>query len=793
MSAQARSPKPSTKEVGEDIDRWRMALESAGDGMWDWHLPSNSVIYSDRWKTMLGYMPDEIGDDFQEWQSRVHPDDLPGVLEQIHAHLVRQSPGYSVEFRMQCKDGGWKWILARGMVIGRDDEGRPLHIIGTHTDITVWRSAQQRESAILRMIIQEKPLGEVLEAIVLGVEASHSGIICCLHQYDEATQCLRVACGPGLPASYRKAVECMPVGEGMSCCSHVVLKGERVVCRSITKDPAWSPLRAAASRAGLVSCWAEPVRDGGGRVLGLLASYHRVEHVPAAAELASVEAATHLAALAFGHHSAQQRLRESEERYARAMEGTTDGLWDWNVLTDEVYLAPRWKQMLGYEPHELPQSRQASFLDHLHPDDVENVNAARKAHFKDRVPYQVEFRLRTKSGGYRWFLARGKAQRDARGRPVHMTGTISDIDDRKRAEEALRETERFNKTVLDQTSAIILVLDAQGRFTHANKAFVELLGYSERMIIGRSPWDSGLLSPEDVPRSQKRFENLLKGKGNPPVELRVRSKSGQFFHVEICSTPLCRPDGSVERIIITGTDITVRRQLEQEVIRVAEEEQATIGHNLHDGIGQTLTGIHSLTVQLADELKGEHQKSASRISQLLQDAVAEVRRMSHGLSPVSVRHRGLAGGLKLLAETISTDFRVKTTCEVDADVQLGDAEREANLYRIAQEAVNNALRHGKPRHISITLKRLTASHAGLEVRDDGRGMKLNQSKGNGIGLRVMRYRSDLIGGELSIRAAPRRGVRVTCCFPCPLQTRQPETKPPRSRSKSKTAGERRRP
>jgi PAS domain S-box-containing protein len=788
MSKKTRSTTPLTQRVSQDLpveiegDRWRIALESTGDGMWDWHLPSNSVIYSDRWKTMLGYEPDEIGDGFLEWQTRVHPDDLPGVLEQVHSHLVRQSSTYSVEFRMQCKDGGWKWILARGMVTSRDGAGRPVHVIGTHTDISAWRAEQQRESGILRMIIEEKPLDEVLTAIVRGAEASHPGVVCCLHRYDEHERRLRVACGPGLPAAFRKAVEGMPVGEGMRCCAHVVLTGERVICRSIKDDPAWRPLHEAAQKARLISCWAEPVRDGGGRVLGLLACYHRHPHVPAAAELANVQASAQIAALAFGHDEALRRLRASEERYARALAGSTDGLWDWNIVTDEVYLAPRWKEMLGYEPHELLDSRQESFINHLHPDDVHTVGLAREGHFKHDIPYQVEFRLRTKSGEYKWFLARGKARRDAKGRPVHMTGTISDIDDRKRAEEALRETERLNKTVLDQTTAIILVMDEKGRFTHVNKAFVDLLGYPEEAIIGHNPWDAGLMALEDVPRSQKRFENLLKGKGNPPVELQVRSRSGRVFHVEICSTPLCRADGTVERIIITGTDITVRRQLEQEVIRIAEEEQATIGHNLHDGIGQTLTGIHSLTLQLENELRGEHQKSAARIGELLQQAVAEVRRMSHGLSPVSVRHRGLAGGLKLLAETISTDFRVKTTCEVDPRVQVGDPEREANLYRIAQEAVNNALRHGRPRHIIITLKQLTASHAGLEVRDDGRGMKLNQKKGNGIGLRVMRYRSDLIGGELSIRAAPKRGVRVTCCFPCSKDGKSDE-KPSRRHSK----------
>lgn len=788
MSKKARSSKLLTKRfaqapaAGEEADRWRIALESAGDGMWDWHLPSNSVIYSERWKTMLGYDPSEVGNGFQEWQSRVHPDDLPGVLEQVHAYLVRKSSAYSVEFRMQCKDGGWKWILARGMVTSRDEEGRPLHIIGTHTDISAWRAAQQRESGILRMIIEGKPLNEVLNVIVRGVEESLPGLIGCLMLLDEQTGSLQVMAGERLPAYFRKGLDGMGPGPQEACSGRVMHFGVRMVTRSIADDPCWKHLRALAARAKLQSCWADPVRSGSGSLLGALACYRKQAHVPTVAELSAVESAAQLVAVALDHHRALASLRQSEERYARAISASTDGLWDWDMRSDKVYLSPRWKQMLGYEPDELPDSRQSAFLTRLYPDDVSRVNAARQAHLKHGAPYQVELRLKTKSGVYKWFIARGQALFDDKGRPVRMTGTLSDIDDRKKAEAALQETERFNKTVLQQTSALILVMDDQGRFTHVNQAVIDLLGYKEEEIIGRDPWVAGLLDAHEVPQSRKRFENLLGGKHNPAVELRIHAKDGRVFQAEIRSTPLLGADGSLQSIIITGTDITVRRQLEHEVIRVAEEEQATIGHNLHDGIGQTLTGIHSLTLQLENELQGEYKKSAARIGELLQQAVAEVRRMSHGLSPVSVRHRGLAGGLRLLAETISTDFRVKTTCEVDAGVQVGDPEREANLYRIAQEAVNNALRHGNPRHIIITLKQLTASHAGLEVRDDGRGMKLNQNKGNGIGLRVMRYRSDLIGGELSIRSTPRRGVRVTCCFPCAI-TVKTDQKPSRRRSK----------
>jgi signal transduction histidine kinase len=221
----------------------------------------------------------------------------------------------------------------------------------------------------------------------------------------------------------------------------------------------------------------------------------------------------------------------------------------------------------------------------------------------------------------------------------------------------------------------------------------------------------------------------------------------------------------VQRIIITGTDITERLRLEQEVIRVAEEEQATIGHNLHDGVGQTLTGIYSLNQFLESELQGAQKQSAARIGELIQQAVAEVRRMSHGLSPLSVRHRGLTGGLRLLAETVNTDFRVKTQCEIDSDVRLDDPEFEANLYRIAQEAVNNALRHGKPRMLQIKLRRISHTHAELSVSDDGGGMR-RQKRSNGIGLRVMGYRASLIGAELKIDSKHHQGVTITCRFPC---------------------------
>ena len=125
-------------------ERWKFALEGAGDGVWDRNIQTDEVTYSKRYKEMLGYSDEEIEDRREEWEIRVHPDDKARVMTALRAYLDGNSPAYSTEYRMLCKDGSWKWILTRGVVVSRDAEGRPLRMIGTHADIST-RVQQQEE------------------------------------------------------------------------------------------------------------------------------------------------------------------------------------------------------------------------------------------------------------------------------------------------------------------------------------------------------------------------------------------------------------------------------------------------------------------------------------------------------------------------------------------------------------------------------------------------------------------------------------------------------------------------
>lgn len=130
--------------LAENEERWRLALAAAGDGVWDWNMENNQVVFSTGWKTILGYDQDEIGSHLEEWRKRVHPDDMGKTMATMQNHLSGTTATYANEHRMLCKDGSWKWILERGMVIARDTSGAPLRMVGTHTDISTRKEMEEK-------------------------------------------------------------------------------------------------------------------------------------------------------------------------------------------------------------------------------------------------------------------------------------------------------------------------------------------------------------------------------------------------------------------------------------------------------------------------------------------------------------------------------------------------------------------------------------------------------------------------------------------------------------------------
>ena len=189
--------------------------------------------------------------------------------------------------------------------------------------------------------------------------------------------------------------------------------------------------------------------------------------------------------------------------------------------------------------------------------------------------------------------------------------------------------------------------------------------------------------------------------------------------------------------------------------------------NLHDSLGQKLTGAVFLSRTLATRLAdagGEERDSAERINELLKDALGQVRRLARGLAPVELSEEGLANALQQLAADTRETYRIECAFHAEDNGRVRDNKASVHLFHIAQEAVNNAVRHGKPSKILITLAAGTGDGGRLAVEDNGAGISVETKPNQGMGLRIMNYRATMIGGSLDIQRRKGGGVIVTCRF-----------------------------
>jgi PAS domain S-box-containing protein len=337
------------------------------------------------------------------------------------------------------------------------------------------------------------------------------------------------------------------------------------------------------------------------------------------------------------HRQTEEALRASEERFALAERGANYGLYDWKIQNDSLYWSPRLKELLGYAADELDVDFN-TFVLHLHPDDRERVEAALEAHLKDRVPYDVEERLRTKSGEYRWFNARGQALWDEDGNPVRMTGHITDITARKRAEEALEKSEeRFRKQFEEALDAIFVADAETGIVIDCNRAACELVGREKSELVGQH--QQSLHPPEENGEEFSRtFKQHLKEKEGQVLETQVITKKGEIKEVAIKANLFeLRGQQVIQGIF---RDITKRKQAEEEFQRAQTELQrqnARLETLYHVGqmVNSTLD-THAILDKLTDEAMRVTRATHGQVLVVRQQEGCFERRSQRGFSPAEV-------------------------------------------------------------------------------------------------------------------------------------------------------------
>ena len=271
----------------------------------------------------------------------------------------------------------------------------------------------------------------------------------------------------------------------------------------------------------------------------------------------------------------RESLRMSEERLELVIQGSSDGFWDGRVLPDEpwssprtpVWWSPRVKAMLGYTDEEFPDVLE-SWASRLHPEDADRVFAALTAHIDRRDPYDVEYRLLTKAGEYQWFRARGQAIWDETGQVVRMSGSLQGVTDLRHAEDALRRNEQLLRNVADNTTAVIYVKSADGRFLFTNRRFEQLFHLTTEQIVGHTNHE--IFPPKIADTFRANDLQVLERNSTVEYEELAPHEDGLHTYLSI-KFPLRDHTGSPYATCGISTDITERKRIEQ-TLRAHEEQ-----------------------------------------------------------------------------------------------------------------------------------------------------------------------------------------------------------------------------
>jgi PAS domain S-box-containing protein len=433
----------------------------------------------------------------------------------------------------------------------------------------------------------------------------------------------------------------------------------------------------------------------------------------------------------------------------------------------EAYVSPQIEASLGFSQEEWLEDP-IRWYQQIHPDDKQRWSIEAAQMFLSGTPLRSAYRVLARDGRVVWFHCEAKMIRRKNGRPWFIHGIAFDITELKRTEEALQEERNVVSAILHTVGALVVVLDPQGRIVRFNRACEQVSGYSFAEVKQKYFWDLCVV-PEESERFKIVVEQLQVEHTTRDYESPWVARDGSRRLIAWSSTILPGEDGTPAYIIATGIDITERKHLEQAILEISAEEQRRIGQDLHDGLGQHLTGIAFMSKVQEQKLaeKGLAEAAeAARIVGLVNEAINKTRELAHGLLPVISEAHGLMSALKRWAAEVEDLFNISCCLRVDEPVFIHDANISTHLYRIAQEAVNNAIKHGQAKNIIISLFP-SNGHGTLRIENDGSGLPEPSTNGSGMGMQIMNYRARMIGGSLKVESGEVRGITITCLFPLP--------------------------
>ena len=751
-----------TENLRVSEERWKFAVEGSGDGVWDWNLDTNQVDYTKRGSELLGLDRQQISSIYDEWRELIHPEDLPGLLADVQAHFDGATSVYSNEHRVRIKQGGWKWILDRGLVVSRDPAGRPKRMIGTHSDITL---RKQAESALA----ESERNYRLLFAGMLDGFAVHEII------RDAA----------GRPVDYR-FLSVNPAFERLTGLRAADVVGRRVL--EVMPD----------TDAALIERYGRVAMTGEGQEFeeylpSLRRHFEITAFSPKVGQFATV----------FIDISERKRSELELHKISRTLEQAPVSIMITDTSGAIEYVNPWFTQVSGYTFEEVrgknPRLLKTSFT----PPEVQrdlwrSISAGQV--------WRGELHNRKKSGGVYVEMAVIAPIVGPDGQVTHYSAIKDDITAQKLAEAALREREELFRVVFDGSPIPILIATGEdGRLIEVNASTVGAFGLSRVEFIGTTLEELGLWDkPEQGAEFFKRIADHQSIEG---YEAKMRTKAG-VERIMLCSGRQIIVGGRA-CVLMSVIEITAVRRAESEQARMQErvfeaqkyEALGTLAGGIAHDFNNILTGVINYTALAEADCPPTHPQIKEFLGEVLycgnraKDLVRQILLFSRSEDaervPLSLQHV-IGEAVFLLRSTIPVSVKIRTDLDKGAPLVL------ANATQIHQVIINlgvNAAHAMQEKGGVLTvklhqrildethLKQLTTLspglHVCLEVSDTGTGMDpevisrifdpffttKRRGEGTGLGLSIVRGVVHSHEGAISVESTPGQGTSFAIFLP----------------------------